>query len=671
MLRSAMLSLGLGLVAGLIGIGPARSQTAAPAPIPVEAFGRLPQVASVAISPDGKKIAQALNTPSFSIVSVVDLGSNKMIHGKRTGEGQVLRNVGWVDDNLATYTLSVTKSSGEATPQGWYFRGTPRQLEYFRIGTADLATGKQAILMDEEGDSWADTNLSYVLAPIEGDVGYGRMISRTSPEAGAKLAVFRVNLRSGRASVTEKANTETISIAMNSKGEMIASVDMLDEKANTWALFSHRDGQRKMLAQGVSGIGLGPTLLGLARDGRLITTNAYNDEALLSDTDRLIAIDLASGEKHVFFEDPRFDVSSVITDPHSHLVVGVAFIDDFTWRQHFFDADLAQSYDALQQHFDAGEARLVDWSRDRSRLIVYARASGLSAGAYYLYEPGGNSLRKLVSDYPDLPEAAVSPVQSITYKARDGVRIPAYITTPRETPVKNLPMVLLVHGGPHSRDIWDYDYWSQFLASRGYVVLQPNFRGSSGFGTKWEAAGKGQWGGLMQTDAEDGVAALIKAGYVDPARVCIMGASYGGYAAFAGITLTPDRYACAVSVNGVADLELMLRRTKEATDKNSAVYDWWRQSMGDPSTDREKLRAASPVHLAQAVKAPVLVIYSTEDSVVPAEQPKAMINELKAAKKDVQVSVLKGDDHWLSTWEGRTQFLREIDRFLKEKMPPP
>lgn len=174
----------------------------------------------------------------------------------------------------------------------------------------------------------------------------------------------------------------------------------------------------------------------------------------------------------------------------------------------------------------------------------------------------------------------------------------------------------------------------------------------------------------MQTDAEDGVAALIKAGMVDGSRVCIMGASYGGYAAFAGITLTPDRYACAVSVNGVSDLELMLRRTKENSGGNSSVYDFWRGSMGDPSTEREKLRAASPVHLAQAVKAPILVVYSTEDSVVPAEQPKAMINALKAANKNVQTVVLKGDDHWFSTWDGRTQFLVEIERFLKEKMPP-
>ncbi len=653
-----------------IGIEPVFGQSASPAEIPAQEFGRLPQVAGMAISPDGTKIAEALNTPEFSVVAIVDLESAKMVYGARTQEDQVLRGVDWIDSDLARYTFSTTIPSDRAAAAGYYFTGARRQLEYFRTGTADLKTRKQVLLMDREADSWADTNLSYVLAPIEGDPGFGRMISRTSPDAGAKLAVFRVNLRSGSASVTATATPKTRAIELDPSGKIVASIDTLDEKANIWALYAHGEGPRRKIAEGQSLTGLGPALFGLAADGRLITSNAYDDEALEGDTDKLIAVDLKTGEKSVFFEIPGFDVDGVIMDPHTHLIIGARYTDAFTERQHFFDSTLVSYYEAIQDFFADGEARLIDWSRDRARFIVYGRTSELSAGNYYLFEPADRKLTRITSDYPDLPEAAISPVQSIKFKARDGVRIPGYLTVPRGREAKNLPLILLVHGGPHSRDVWQYDFWSQFLASRGYAVLQPNFRGSSGFGRKWESAGKGQWGGLMQTDAEDGVAALIKAGMVDGSRVCIMGASYGGYAALAGITLTPDRYACAVSVNGVSDLELMLRRTKENSGGNSSVYDFWRGSMGDPSTALEKLRAASPVHLAQAVKAPVLVVYSTEDSVVPAEQPKAMINALKAANKNVQTVVLKGDDHWFSTWDGRTQFLVEIDRFLKEKMPP-
>lgn len=670
MLRTLFRSLLPAMLIGWMATCPAFGQSAIAKPIPVEEFGRLPRVAGMAISPDGTKIAQALNTPEFSAIAIVDLQSGKMVHGARTREEQVLRKVDWVDDTLASYTVSVTLSSSRAAPAGYYFTGPNRKLEYFRIGTADLATKKQVMLMDEDPDSWADTNLSSVFAPIEGDPGYGRMISITSPDQGGKLGVFRVNLRTGKGVLAQTASAKTINILMNAKGEIVASVDALNEKANTWALFSHQGEKRTRIAQGTSTIGSGPALFGLAEDGRLITNNAYHDEEFDSDTDRLIAVDLATGKKDVFFEVPQFDVDTVIEDPHSHRIVGARYIDEVTTRQHFFDPVLAEHYAAIQDFFADGEARLIDWSLDRSRIIIYGRASGLSAGAYYLFEPAKHMIKQIEEDYPNLPKEAVSPVQSIKYKARDGVRIPGYLTIPNGREAKNLPMVLLVHGGPHSRDVWDYDFWAQFLASRGYLVLQPNFRGSSGFGEKWQEAGMGQWGGLMQTDVEDGVAALIKAGYVDPARVCIMGASYGGYAAFAGITLTPDRYACAVSVNGVADLELMLQRTKVAAGANGFEYDWWRRSMGDPASEREKLHAASPVNLARAVKAPILVVYSTEDSVVPAEQPKAMIDKLKAANKDVQVVVLKGDDHWFSTWDGRTQFLVEIDRFLKEKMPP-
>src|SRR5262249_27785319 len=154
---------------------------------------------------------------------------------------------------------------------------------------------------------------------------------------------------------------------------------------------------------------------------------------------------------------------------------------------------------------------------------------------------------------------------------------------------RNLPLVVLVHGGPHGvRDDLDFDWWSAFLTSRGYAVLQPNYRGSGGYGKAWEEAGRRQWGGLMQTDVEDGVAALARAGMADPARTCIVGGSYGGYAALAGATLTPDRYRCAVSVAGVSDLVEFLRQREAMAGDESMSSDFWRLSIGDRQEDRER-----------------------------------------------------------------------------------
>jgi dipeptidyl aminopeptidase/acylaminoacyl peptidase len=231
---------------------------------------------------------------------------------------------------------------------------------------------------------------------------------------------------------------------------------------------------------------------------------------------------------------------------------------------------------------------------------------------------------------------------------------------------KNLPLVLLVHGGPHARDDFTFDWWASFLASRGYAVLQPNFRGSTGYGYEWFDAGRKGWGdGVMQTDVEDGAVALVKAGHVDAARICIMGGSYGGYAALAGATLTPERYACAVSVNGLSDPEDMLKDVQRG-GRTSMVAEWWRKSMG--ANDMEHLRKISPLRNAEQARIPILLLHGIDDSVVPVEQSRDMNARLLRAKRNVRYVEISGDDHWLSGASTRTQVLTEIETFLAQSL---
>jgi dipeptidyl aminopeptidase/acylaminoacyl peptidase len=196
-------------------------------------------------------------------------------------------------------------------------------------------------------------------------------------------------------------------------------------------------------------------------------------------------------------------------------------------------------------------------------------------------------------------------------------------------------------------------------------VLQVNFRGSTGYGYEWFNAGRGRWGdGLMQTDIEDGVDALVKAGYVDGARVCIVGASYGGYAALAGATVTPERYACAASINGVSDPEDMLKDLQRVA-KSSMAAEWWSKSMG---SDKEQLRRVSPLRHADKVRIPILLLHGLEDSVVPIEQSRAMHAKLQRAQRDVRFKELGGDDHWLSSASTRTMMLQELETFLAQSL---
>ena len=227
--------------------------------------------------------------------------------------------------------------------------------------------------------------------------------------------------------------------------------------------------------------------------------------------------------------------------------------------------------------------------------------------------------------------------------------------------------MVLPHGGPQARDYLAFDWLVQFLSSRGYAVLQPQFRGSTGFGDAFREAGYRQWGGLMQDDVTDGVHAMIEQGIADPHRICIVGASYGGYAALAGAAFTPDLYSCAASISGVSDLPALMREEVPLYDGiiSNSMSDW-KAHIGGPNDSN--LAAKSPINSVKAIKIPILIVYGTGDSIVPNAQSEKMASALKSAGKTVTVAVLAGEDHWLSRTESRVQLLKELETFLGKNL---
>jgi dipeptidyl aminopeptidase/acylaminoacyl peptidase len=223
-------------------------------------------------------------------------------------------------------------------------------------------------------------------------------------------------------------------------------------------------------------------------------------------------------------------------------------------------------------------------------------------------------------------------------------------------------MVVLPHGGPESRDARAFDWLAQFLASRGYAVLQPQFRGSTGYGEAHRKAGYRQWGRLMQDDVSDGVKALIEQGIADPKRICIVGASYGGYAALAGAAFTPELYACAVSINGVSNLPAMLSFEETYSGKDSDSVSYWKDHIG--SRTSPEVISRSPSRAAANVRAPVLLLHGVNDSVVPITQSREMATALKSLAKPYTLIELPGEDHWLSRSDSRTRVLTEMEAFL-------
>ncbi|HRP11772.1 MAG TPA: S9 family peptidase [Terricaulis sp.] len=628
-------------------------------PPPVEAYGRLPAVSDVAISPDGQRLVIAAFEDGRSQVRILNIASGAIERVSVAPPGTKLRGVSWADNDRVLFYVSAAIDPRQVMSAAQ--AGSTRVIEYWRTGVFSRTTGRQEYLTLDDYYNWAQIGLTAVRAPIASEPGAARMIAY-SPTSG-RLGVFRVHLDGGRPQPVASGQPDTVDIILDEAGGMGGRIDV-NQSTNHWRVFLYENGRARQVMEGDSEFGETPYFPGFLPDGRAVYLDRLEDDRV-----RFFALN-GDGQSEMLVENERYDVGGAMRDPWSHRVVGAAWTEDLS-RQRFFEADLQAAYERLRTRLGDTEFHISTWSQDRSRLVVSAEING--AGGYYLYEPAGDAMRPIAEAYPELRStAAIGTRQSITYRARDGQRIPAYLTLPGDGAERNLPLVLLVHGGPHARDTHAFDWWASFLASRGYAVLQPNYRGSTGYGHAWFDAGRGGWGeGVMQTDVEDGMDALVRAGIADGSRVCIIGASYGGYAALAGATITPDRYRCAAAIAGVSDLIVMQTDSERGRHgRRGGAAEWWRLSMGDRREDPEMMRRISPARNAERVQVPVLLMHGVDDTVVPIAQSRLMRDRLRSAGKPVEYFEMQGDDHWLSNAETRTQMLRELERFLGQHLQP-
>jgi dienelactone hydrolase len=371
------------------------------------------------------------------------------------------------------------------------------------------------------------------------------------------------------------------------------------------------------------------------------------------------------GVEQVLFATPDVDVAGADWS-RAHKRVTTAEYIDAKLERHFFDPGRKAMFDKLAAKLPGMELILQSTNKPETHFIV-ASTSDRSAGARYVYDATRDTLSKLGDINPKLPEAAMAPMRPIRYKSRDGLTINGYLTLPVGREAKALPCVVNPHGGPWARDTWGFNPEVQFLANRGYCVLQMNFRGSTGYGrTFWEAS-FGQWGLTMQDDITDGVKWLVDQGIADPKRIAIYGGSYGGYATLAGITRTPDLYAAAVDYVGVANLVTFM----------NTIPPYWRPMLpkfhdmvGDPAKDAARLADTSPVNHADRITTPLFIAQGARDPRVNKDESDQMVAALKKRGVDVEYMVKDNEGHGFHNEENQFAFYGAMEAFLDKHLKP-
>ena len=614
--------------------------------IPTEVFGSPPLISTVKISPNGEKIAMyATLQNGESAILVRDLTENKPLKPIATSDNKTLKLLGfsWFNDDIIlarawlasdffgtkldnTRLLRVNADGSGFEPlfKKRHFKDLPWQPP------------QQTGIID-----WLEDDKDHILVQVP-------MSNMRSPD------VVKVNVKKNTIKIVKKGVAGTRSWMTDQYGEVrIGRTYDRDRSAGT-IIFKDYGSTKwrtiwkfKTLSEDSIGV------LGFGKDPNKVWFEAYEDGRIA-----VFSADLSKQnfEPKLVYSHPSRDVETSLRykegtkDP-----IGISFRDEnyhlITW-----DKEQAEFEKRIYELFPDQDVYFGSTSKDENRYIIFVENSS-TPGSFYIGDKKLGTLDLVTHSYPALANTVLPAKEAITYKARDGLDIEAFLTLP-EGKVSNLPTIIFPHGGPIAADgEKGFDYWTSFFAYRGYAVLQMNFRGSTGFGYDFMKAGLGQWGGQMQEDVEDATKWAIKKEIADPERICIVGGSYGGYAALMGAA-TSNLYKCSVSFAGVSDLLYLLDDSRRYGGEETL-----RIMLGNKS--RQELKDTSPVNLADKIKIPVLLVQGDDDSRVLLKHGQKMRDAMEDAGVDYKYIEQKDSDHFLTLKRNRLQFFQETEKFLK------
>lgn len=624
---------------GLAGIaGPAAALS--PADIPVEAFAALPSFSGVQMSPDGTRLAFFLELDGVknAVIRPLDGNGGTLIPPEGSTSFHSMR---WANNRHLLLQAS-------ATLDRLIFGTKTTETRWFRY---DVETGEIKWLGDPGKGLRRASQFEQIVNMLPNDPDH--ILMQLDMETDGMSTVYRVKLSNGSRTVVRHqkrgiqrwftdANAE-VRLGNGFRNNVWTTI--VKDANDDWINLTKTDWSNDF------------DIVGFTNDpGRVLVAGQKT-----TDRKALYELELSSGAvTEAVFAHPEVDIGYPFYDPNTGQLQGVVYTDDFT-RRHYFDKDLARIQRGLDKALPDTVNTVLQHIPSKDWYFVLAQ-SDTNPGRYFIYDRPNRRLNFVAAQRPEIDPALMAATEAVSIPVRGGSEIPGYLTKPQGKTLKQLPTIILPHGGPTGvRDTAHWDHEAQFYASRGWLVLKPNFRGSGGYGERFRSMGKNQWGGLMQDDVTDATKWLIDAGYADPDRICIVGSSYGGYAALMGTIKEPGLYRCAVSLNGAANLIELKRGDR----RNKVGGRSLTKNMGLKGAEDEDV---SPYHRAADVSAPVLLMAAEDDARVPWTHSRNMHRRLKKLGKSSRFVKIEEGTHYMLTAQSRLIALKAAEAFLKEHL---
>lgn len=610
--------------------------------IPLEAFASLPDVSKMRLSPDGSKaiciVRVETSKRSGRLVTMFDtktLEPTQLAFSEN--EKYVITDINWANDKVVLVDAKFPAVR----------HGTPTTET--RLLKIDVATKKISSVLPKlflKRLRYIPNILSDVVDYLPEDDDH-IIMSISGFKSSFERTLVQVNISGkGRTKVFNRSEDNVSRWVLDGAKRARIAIHRDDTNYTVKEKLPDDDFRDLWTFEAFSAESVWP--LGFDKDPNILYVNAHHQGR-----DAIFKVNLTDKKltKELVLSSELSDVGGSLR--YSKLTGEVIGIGN-----RFIDEKYKNFEKALDKALPDTTKYILDFSEDENNYVVLA-TSDTQPGLYLIGDRKAKSLVPVAGRYNALSPELLAEKKLITYKARDGLEIHGYLTLPLNKE-KNLPAIIFPHGGPISYDSDGFDYWTQFLANRGYAVLQMNFRGSSGYGHDFMQQGLAKWGQAMQDDVEDGAKWLIEQGVANKEKMCIVGASYGGYAALMGPLKEPDLYKCAVSFAGVTDIEYLVKRSRGFTN-----YEIVKKQIGD---DYDSLWERSPLKHASKIKPPVLLIHGSKDRVVNVHHSEEMYDELKGEDKDVTYVEIEGGDHYLSNNEHRLQTFKAIESFLAKHL---